>query len=179
MQCINRPGPANSDGIAAVQQAADNLAGVDRAVMTHQQWAGVVHFGKCGTLSWRVPESGSEQTAAELIRIAAQRVGPAKVCNIEDIVHRPLVLDAVLEWGKEFIESVCLGNNYDPQPYTWEALQNLTQLHTLVFWDTDQDECKTFSQEHAQAVLKISSTVSTAAQQYVVPTNRTLRMELV
>lgn len=176
------PDPSKPDSLASVQRAADNLAGVGKIMLQDSDSNGNVCFGGCGTMRWWFrPEHGfgwgceeaiidDEEAAADLISIAAQRIGPIKICNCENIVQHPLLLRAVFDWGHAFIESVCLGQHYDPPPHVWQALQQLQRLSTVVFWPE-------YDSKRRVVERQIPVLVCDAAQHYVIPTQKNLRME--
>jgi hypothetical protein len=201
LQVVRLPDPSDPDSLAAVQRAADNLAHVGKIVLEDSNALNNDYYGGGATVIWRIPglkdygendsdydsendteyDNSEDIAASILVPIAAQRINPDKICDCERLLHRPLLLRAVLDWGLSCIETVCLGRYDYPPPHVWPALQQLPKLNTLVFWARcggyKQTESITL-QTHWQAVSRISTTaLYHAAQHYVIPANRSLRLE--
>lgn len=178
MQVIILPDPSCPNSLSAVQHVVDSLSHVGQIVVEQNTTKAGVCYGESGTISWLIMDSSEhEETAAEMIRVAAQRIGSCRVCNCQDLAHRSLPLKAILKWGQDFIESVCLGKHHVPEPQVWQALQQLERLNTVVFWNFDQQDRTSRCMDHDGELFNMAIAVRSAAQRYVIPANKSLRIE--
>jgi hypothetical protein len=175
MQIIKLPYPSS---MAAVQRAAANLQHVGKIMVAEDSTDSAVQYP---SVHWNVPRSntGYDQEAADMLAIAAKLVGPAKGCLLAHLLDRPLVLNPILNWGKESIETVMLGECRELQPDTWQALQQLQKLEAVQFHTVhfDPEDDIRGSHETLPLFRKITTMVCSAAQHYVIPANKPLRME--
>jgi hypothetical protein len=180
MQVVALPDPSKPNSLAAVQQAADNLAHVGQIEVNERTSKARVSFGECGTMEWVVGghSNNHDQQAAELINTAAQHIGPCRACNCNWTAHLPLELGAIVSWGQTSIESVCLGEHYSEEPSVWQGLQQLHKLSTVVLWICEEaSRLDPKAEAAAQDLLVMSGAICSAARHYVIPANKSLRME--
>jgi hypothetical protein len=118
------PDPSRPDSLAEVQQAADNL---NRSASRNVDETTIL-------VEWEIPEAGTDEQAAALLKVAGSVVPPSKSCFIHGrMVIGPSLLAAVTEWGAHSVEDIIIPSMSDSalQPLFWSTLRQLQALKSL------------------------------------------------
>jgi hypothetical protein len=168
--------------MAAVQRAAANLQCVGQILVAECGKDSAVQYP---SVHWDVPKCNKDydQKAAQMLAIAAQLVGPAKGCEFANLMNHTLVMSSVVNWGQAFDEIISLGewfcDLFGKHSHVWQVLQQFEKcqavhLRTCHFSLGDDVRGSHEALNFSDTLTKV---VCSAAQRYVIPAKKSLRME--